>query len=198
MGNINSVFNAIEFLGYNALVLDNANMLKDVDKIILPGVGAFSEGMKRLHAGNWCDILKKECIENKKPILGICLGMQLLASESYEFGHCYGLNFIRGTVKKIEFSNQTYRLPHIGWNEVCFKENSQLYLSMETQQDFYFVHSFVFQPENKNYISGVCNYGVDFSASVEKENIFGTQYHPEKSHKMGLNVLNNFVRYGGE
>lgn len=197
MGNIGSVFNAIEFLGQTPVILDTPAELKAVDKFILPGVGAFSEAMKLLKQKNWCEQIRIECLEYQKPVLGICLGMQLLATESYEFGHCEGLDLIGGSVRKLSFAAEAYRLPHIGWNTVSFKKNDTLYAQMEAAQDFYFVHSYAFQPQDECHVSGICNYGVDFTASVEKENIFGTQYHPEKSHKMGLKVLDNFMKYGG-
>ena len=194
MGNINSVYNAIQVLGHQPIFLKSPDMITSVDRVILPGVGAFGEGMKRLEKDNWANALETECKIGTKPLLGICLGMQLLASEGYEFGHCKGLNFISGKVKKLEI-HKNYRLPHIGWNTVKFNSESNLYKDLEIERDFYFVHSYVFIPDNSKKISGICNYGIDFVASIEHKNIFGTQFHPEKSHKAGLTVLNNFIRY---
>lgn len=195
MGNINSVFNAIQVLGYEAVFLKNPDMITEVDKVILPGVGAFGEGMKKLEESNWVNTLKNECKIGMKPLLGICLGMQLLASEGNEFGHYKGLNFISGKVEKLSLNEKKYRLPHIGWNTVKFASKSNLYNNLGEERDFYFVHSYVFIPNNEKDISGVCNHGTDFVASIENKNIFGTQFHPEKSHKTGLAVLNNFIQY---
>jgi len=200
MGNIGSVCNAVEYLGYDVVDLKSAKDLKKSDKIILPGVGAFKEGMARLNENDWVEALRSECVKNGKPLLGICLGMQLLAEESYEFGESKGLGFIAGNVDKIKFNdNQWYRLPHIGWNTVNVeKKESKLYLNMNQEVDMYFVHSYVFEPIDRSVISGTCDYGIKFVASIEKDNIFATQFHPEKSHKSGLNLLNNFIEHGGE
>ena len=195
MGNINSVFNAIQVLGHEAVFLKNPDMITEVDKLILPGVGAFGEGMKRLEEANWVNTLENECKIGTKPLLGICLGMQLLASEGYEFGHYKGLNFISGKVEKLSLNEKQYRLPHIGWNTVKFVSESNLYNNLGEERDFYFVHSYVFIPNDEKDVSGVCNHGTDFVASIENKNIFGTQFHPEKSHKAGLAVLNNFIQY---
>lgn len=198
MGNIKSVYNAIDTLGHQAILLDQPEMIDDVERIILPGVGTFSEGMTKLKERKWIEPLSEQVHVKKKPLLGICLGMQLLASSGTECGNCLGLGFIEGVVKKINFKDKELRLPHIGWNTVSFSSKSKLYENLGADQDYYFIHSYVFTPDKLDCISGICNYGIDFVASVEKENIFGTQYHPEKSHKAGLAVLKNFIEYKGD
>lgn len=193
MGNLRSVLNAIRALGYTADIIDKPEKTVTMDRIILPGVGAFGEGMKNLRNYGWIEIIRNEVIKKGKPLLGICLGMQLLASKGTEYGLNDGLNLIPGIVRLMESEHPDFRLPHIGWNDVNFLGNSKLYDGLSECRDFYFVHSYVFVPEEKSVVTGVCNYYIDFVASIEKDNIFGVQYHPEKSHKTGLKVLVNFL-----
>ena len=198
MGNIRSVVNAFDALGCPVTIADHPSVLPSVEHIVLPGVGAFYDGMVRLRQGGWIEALTEEVMHKKKPFLGICLGMQLLATTGTEHGDHDGLNWVPGSVVKIRsYDDHGLRVPHIGWNDVYFAKKSRLYTQMETMGTFYFVHSYAFQPSEKSVINGVCSYGQIFAASIEIENIFATQYHPEKSQKSGLHVLQNFVGIKG-
>ena len=193
MGNLSSIFNALKAVGASPIVVFEAEKLEDVDGIVLPGVGAFSEGMKHLKERGWIERLEVEVIERKKPFLGICLGMQLLATYSMEYGRHDGLNWIPGSVELLKKRSLEIRLPHVGWNDVSLKQGSVLYNGIGDFECFYFVHSFAFQPEESSVVTGTCEYGDEFVASIEKGNIMATQFHPEKSHHAGLAVMRNFI-----
>jgi imidazole glycerol-phosphate synthase subunit HisH len=195
MGNLRSVANAFANIGCRASITQNPDDLSQSSHIVLPGVGAFGDGIKNLRSFGWLDILEKEVIEKRKPFLGICLGMQLLATTGTEHGLHQGLNWIPGTVKKIESNNSQIRVPHMGWNDVRFLKKNGLYQDLGDAQTFYFVHSYVFDVENKNSaIGGLTCHGIEFVSSLEIDNIYATQFHPEKSQKIGLKVLVNFVK----
>lgn len=195
MGNLRSVVNAFNAIGYVASIVQDPNDLSQASHIVLPGVGAFGDGMKNLRSSGWLDVLEKEIIEKRKPFLGICLGMQLLATMGTEYGLHEGLNWISGTVKKIEGNDPQIRVPHVGWNDVVFLKKDGLYREMGNLQTFYFVHSYVFDVKDKNNIvSGLTGHGIEFISSIEKDNIYATQFHPEKSQKIGLKVLENFIK----
>jgi glutamine amidotransferase len=192
MGNLTSVANAIRFIGENPIISNKLVDIKGADYIILPGVGAFNDGIKNLKDLNLIDTLNEEVIKNKKPILGICLGMQLLAEEGYENGLNKGLGYIKGKVKKFDLKDKNLRIPHVGWNDVYFKKNCPLFSKLNKSEDFYFVHSYHLIPE-EDVITGVCEYGKEFVAVIQKNNIFGVQFHPEKSQRPGLQILKNFI-----
>jgi len=195
MGNLRSVANAFNAIGYQASIAQNPNDLFQASHIILPGVSAFGDGIKNLHSSGWIDILEREVIERRKPFLGICLGMQLLATMGTEYGLHEGLNWISGTVKKIESHDPQIRVPHVGWNDVLFLKKSGLYKDLGDSQAFYFVHSFVLDVKDKSsVVSGLTAHGIEFISSIEKDNIYATQFHPEKSQKIGLKVLENFIK----
>ena len=195
MGNLRSVANAFDAIGYGASIVQNPNDLSQFSHIVLPGVGAFGDGMKNLRSSGWIDVLEREIIEKRKPFLGICLGMQLLATMGTEHGLYEGLNWISGTVKKIESNDPQIRVPHVGWNDVLFLKKSGLYKDLENSQAFYFVHSYVFDVKDKSsVVSGLTSHGIEFISSIEKDNIYATQFHPEKSQKIGLKVLENFIK----
>lgn len=187
MGNITSVKNALEFLKLPFMIAEKPEDLSLATHIILPGVGAFKEGMKNLEELGFVSALKKEIIENKKSLLGICLGMQLLMSTGEEGGVSAGLNFIAG--KTVKIPETGLRIPHVGWNMVEIKNPNNL---IDENQDFYFVHSYYVDPINKKTIKATTNYGIDFASVIEQENIFGVQFHPEKSHEAGSEVLKRF------
>ena len=193
MGNITSVANAVIALSQPAIIASNPDQLESATRIILPGVGAFADGMLNLQTGGWIDALEKHVREKGKPLLGICLGMQLLATTGTEHGHHRGLNWIPGTVVRLESSDPDIRIPHIGWNEVSVMQETGLYKNCSEKPCFYFVHSYALCPENTGIITGTCNHGVEFAASIEYGNIWATQYHLEKSQKAGLSVLSNFL-----
>ena len=191
MGNLKSVANACLALGAKANIVNTPEALSGEDCIILPGVGAFGDGMNNLRKQGWIDALEEEVRVKKKPFLGLCLGMQLLATTSSEHGEHQGFNWIKGIVERIP--NLSVRVPHIGWNEVRIVKKEGLYDGLGDKQSFYFVHSYMFKPEDFSVVSGICSHGMDFAASIEIGNIYATQFHPEKSHKIGLAVLKNFL-----
>jgi glutamine amidotransferase len=192
VGNIRSVTNALEFLCYRVQVGNQENKIKQADALILPGVGAFETAIRKLKSYHLDDILSEQVIIHKKPILGICLGMQLMATSSEENGIFDGLNWIEGKVVKLNLP-KGYKVPHVGWNAVKPQENSSLYKNLGNEPNFYFDHSYHYETSNQ-FITGVCNHGEVITASIQKENIFGVQFHPEKSQINGLKLLRNFFR----
>ncbi len=192
MGNLSSVKNAFVHLGRSVTLTSSAEDIKRADVIILPGVGAFGEAMQNLQALNLIDILTEKVMHEKVPFLGICLGMQLIADSSEENGFFHGLKWIEGNVRKIK-APQSFRLPHIGWNNVTVKEGSILFNDLGEDKNFYFVHSFHMNCD-KDIIESTTEYGGEVTASIRKDNIFATQFHPEKSHVNGMKILQNFLR----
>ena len=195
MGNLRSVQKAFEKIGCNAIITNNHEVIKNSSKIVLPGVGAFKDGMKHLEELGLIDILNEEIIKNKKPFLGICLGMQLTAKKSYENGETDGLGWIDAEVIKFDFivSDKKLKIPHVGWNNVNYQNDNILFKDIPNSSDFYFVHSYYFKTAEK-YIAGTTDYGFEFTSSVQKDNILGVQFHPEKSQEVGLKILENFVK----
>ena len=192
MGNLTSVANAIEYIGEKPTISNKIEDIKNADYIILPGVGAFGDGMKNLKDLKIIDVLNEEVIKKGKPFLGICLGMQLLAEEGHEGGLNKGLGYIKGRVEKFNLKN--LRIPHVGWNEVHFKNKNLVSNNLKESEIFYFVHSYHLIT-NEDIIIGTCDYGGRFTAAIQKDNIFATQFHPEKSQKPGLQILKNFIGY---
>jgi len=193
MGNIGSVVNAINSLGYDAEVADSPAVFRRTSAIILPGVGAFRAGMKNLRSLGLIDVLSYQVNEKKKPFLGICLGMQLLANSSEEFGICNGLGWIDGAVKRLDVSEKT-QLPHVGWNELNRTQQSDLFLELDQGAHAYFDHSYHLVCGSE-YITSTVEYNGTWTASLQYENIFATQFHPEKSQRVGLKMLRNFLNY---
>lgn len=190
VGNHRSVFNALALLGVSSEVTDNHSKIRNASHIILPGVGSFGKGMQGLHSRGLVGVLQEEVLQKEKPILGICLGMQLLASEGFEYGHFEGLNFIEGQVEKIETN---LRLPHIGWNDIQLCGNHSISSGFDHDPIVYFVHSFHFLPKDKSVIAGISDYGAEVTAMIEKGNVYGVQFHPEKSHDDGMYIFKNFL-----
>jgi glutamine amidotransferase len=194
MGNIKSLENAIDFLGCTSCVTNQAEKILNADKIILPGVGAFNIAMKNLKIFKIIEPLTKAVFEKKIPILGICLGMQLFATHGEENGLTDGLGWINGTVKRFSFNDEKIRIPHIGFNSVDFENRSpNLFEGLTKEADFYFVHNYHMICENNSDASSWTQYGERFVSSIQKQNIFGTQFHPEKSQSNGLKLLKNFI-----
>ncbi len=192
MGNIRSVAKAFETVGARVEVTAALSKLRKAKALILPGVGAFSAGMKNLWRQELIPELKKQ-VKDKKPFLGICLGGQLIFSSSEEHGRHSGLNFIPGEVK---FFRTDLKIPHMGWNTITVNkklntENSIL-KNIPDDSYFYFVHSYYFKPEDEKFTVATCEYGEKFACIVTKENIYGIQFHPEKSSDAGLKILKNF------
>lgn len=192
LGNLNSVAGAIEKLGHKTVITNNILELEKADKLVLPGVGAFADGMKNLKELKLITPLTKLVLEQKKPILGICLGFQLMAKESFEFGHHQGLCWLDASVIKLEPGAQL-RVPHVGWNGLQKVNKSVLFESIHPEALFYYTHSFHVKMNTEKDVIGRCMYGIPFTAAVQKGNIYGTQFHPEKSQKFGLTLLKNFL-----
>jgi glutamine amidotransferase len=194
MGNIKSLENALDFLGCESCVTNQAQTILKADKIILPGVGAFDVAMKNLQKYNIIDSLNKAVFEKNIPILGICLGMQILATVGEENGPTDGLGWIDGSVKRFSLGDSKIRIPHIGFNSVDFEDNlPNLFEGLTKGADFYFVHSYHMICGSNSDVSSWTQYGEKFVSSVQKGNIFGTQFHPEKSQSNGLKLLKNFI-----
>jgi len=190
ISNLGSLSQAILNLGHNASIISDPKEIKKSDRLIFPGQGSFGEAMKRIINRGWFDEIRRSVLEDRTPILGICLGMQLFAKKGSEFGGGGGLNLIDSEVIKI--SNTNLRIPHIGWNSVSNNPNSLLFTRIKPLTDFYFSHSYVMVTDDSSIVSSTCEYGLPFISSVEKGNIFGTQFHPEKSSKAGRLLLENF------
>ena len=192
ISNLSSVLNAFHFIGIEAEVTSKPTKIEQFTHIILPGVGSFARGMENLYKSDLIEPLNDWASLNK-PLLGLCLGMQLLADSSEEFGKNIGLGLISGNIKKIDVSNGKLRLPHVGWNDVVQCGESKLLKDMPSESSFYFVHSYCYEDKTSKYVTGICEYGGKQVAIVEKGNIFGVQFHPEKSQSAGLMLLRNFV-----
>lgn len=196
VGNLSSIKNMLKRIGVAAEITNDVAAIEKAEKLILPGVGHFNYGMEQLHKSGLVSILNEKVLEKKVPILGICLGVQLLTQSSEE-GTAAGLGWIAG--KTIAFdktqlqSNQ--KIPHMGWSEVSNYQQSKLFTNMPDEPRFYFVHSYHLALENSADVLVTANYGYQFAAGIEHENILGVQFHPEKSHKFGMKLLENFALY---
>ena len=195
LGNIRAFANIFKNLGVPARIARSADELAGAEKIILPGVGAFDHAMERLDASGMRATLDSLVVEQKRPVLGICVGMQILASSSEE-GKLAGLGWIPGAVRKIHFaeSGAGAILPHMGWNGVQSSGGSPIMQELGQEPIFYFLHSFYFQCENPQHSVAEAEYGARFTCAVQRDNVFGVQFHPEKSHRNGIQVLHNFSR----
>ena len=192
-GNLGSIENMLRRLGENSKILDDPKDLDEVSKIILPGVGTFDTGMKKLQEGGWKDMLDKKVLVDKVVTLGICLGMQLLTNSSEE-GVLPGLGYVNGRVKKFNFErNSNLKIPHMGWNVVSVQREVKIVSSLFTENRYYFAHSYYVQLDNENDEILSATYGHQFTAGFEFKNVIGLQFHPEKSHKFGMAILKNFI-----
>ena len=195
LGNLRSVAGAVERLGYEPHVTAVPSELAAADKLILPGVGAFGDGMRNLHERGLVEPLNELVLGEKKPVIGLCLGMQLLARESDEFGRNQGLGWIDATVERIPVGDGL-RVPHVGWNELYPVGDSILFQDLPEEPLFYFVHSYHLRCADPSIVKGECEYGTRMAAVVEQGNVYGTQFHPEKSQLAGLTLLGNFLARG--
>ena len=196
-GNISSVVNSFKEVAKNKIDLEVTSDLQKIrssDKLVLPGQGSFKSCVDALNAINGLsETLNEFVINDKKPLLGICVGLQMFADVGYEETETKGLGWISGKVSKIDNQSGKFKLPHIGWNQINIVKDSKIYKDIENNSHMYFVHSYEFLPNDKNVISATTDYSSNIVCSVEKENIFGTQFHPEKSDKIGLKIIDNFI-----
>jgi glutamine amidotransferase len=195
VGNLRSVAGAVEKTGFNPIVSSDPKVLVKADKLILPGVGAFKDGMKAIVESGLEEFLNEAVQVNKTPILGICLGAQLFTKGSEEFGWTDGLGWIDSTVKSLRSYDSQERVPHVGWNNIRSSTESTLFREVPEEALFYFVHSFCIVQSAWAHQTASCEYGFEFVAALEKNNIFAVQFHPEKSQRYGLLVLRNFLEF---
>ncbi|MGE0090017.1 MAG: imidazole glycerol phosphate synthase subunit HisH [Bacteroidales bacterium] len=192
MGNLRSVYNKCKRIGFDTIISNQKEDLKNADKLILPGVGHFANGMKKLKELDLIDILNQKVFSDKTPILGICLGMQLFCRFSEE-GNVEGLNWFDAETIRFTLSDIRFKIPHMGWNSITLKKQSNILDSLDLDHLFYFVHSYhVVCNDNKDVLA-TTNYGYEFVSAIEKDNILGVQFHPEKSHEWGEQILKNFL-----
>ena len=196
-GNISSVINSFKQVAKDKVRLEitsDLNKIKSSDKLILPGQGSFKSCVDSLNGINGLhDALKEYAIINKKPLLGICVGLQMFSDVGYEESETKGLGWISGKVTKIDNQDGKFKLPHVGWNEIQIVKESRIFKNIQSNSHMYFVHSYEFVPEDKSVISATTDYSSKIVCSIEKNNLFGTQFHPEKSDKTGLKLIENFL-----
>lgn len=195
VGNLASVYNAFTYLGYEAQFCANPALVEGCERLVLPGVGSFRSGMRSLETQGWVDVLKSYVLSGR-PLLGICLGMQLLFDRGEERGPTSGLGMIPGEVLRL-LPREPHKVPHMGWNSLVRIVGHPLLIGIKLNVDFYFVHSFHCVPADPGNIIGLCDYGGDFVAAVAKNNVAGVQFHPEKSQPAGLRILENFANWDG-
>lgn len=195
LGNLGSIQNMFRKVGCREVIITNdPDEIDKADKILLPGVGAFDNGMQKINESGLVEILNKQALEIKKPVLGICLGMQLLTHSSEE-GKLKGLGWIDADTRRFDFGDNrdNLKIPHMGWNEVVVSKNHVLTQNLAFHSRFYFVHSYYVHCHQPNQELMSCHFGLDFTCAVQQDNIMGVQFHPEKSHKFGMTLLKNFV-----
>ncbi|MDZ4722676.1 MAG: imidazole glycerol phosphate synthase subunit HisH [candidate division Zixibacteria bacterium] len=195
MGNIMSVANALERIGAGVKMCRTPEDFSEVDRIILPGVGAFADCMNTLNSSGLVEALEDSVLSYKKPLFGICVGMQMLAKKGYEGGMHNGLGWINSEVVMLETSEANLRIPHIGWNNVSTRENSPIFKGLPPEPEVYFVHSYWMKCNDPDVVEATCDYGGLITASIRKDNIVATQFHPEKSQDYGLHILENFMKW---
>jgi len=195
MGNIGSVYNMLKKIGVKSVITKEKSVIEAAEKLIIPGVGAFDSGMQQLAKYDLISIIRKKVLEDKIPVLGICLGAQLMLQSSEE-GTESGLGLLKGSVKRFDFSSieKNFPIPCMGWNQVYMSKKSNLSESLPTEPRFYFVHSYHFAMEDNADILMTSEYGYKYTSAFESGNIAGVQFHPEKSHKFGMSLLGNFSK----
>lgn len=193
LGNLGSIANMLKVIGEKSVITSDKNEIEEADKIILPGVGAFDAGMTRLTEAGLVELLRSQALEAGKPILGICLGMQLLGRKSEE-GSLSGLGLIPFDNLRFRLDDKELKVPHMGWDIVTFRQQNPLLEGLSGTQRYYFVHSFHAKCDSPDNVLMTCDYGYEFAAAVVSGNIYGVQFHPEKSHDFGMALLTNFVK----
>ncbi len=194
-GNLHSIGSAFHMIGANVIVTNKPEDLREATHIVLPGVGAFGECMKNLHASGIEGALAEEVLEKRKPFYGICVGMQVLAREGHEFGVHRGLGWLNGIVRRFEVNEKEFKIPHVGWNDVIQTKETPMLKGLGKDKTFYFTHSYHFVPSDEDLTAAVCDYSSNFTVAVQRDNIFATQFHPEKSQENGLKLLENFLNW---
>jgi imidazole glycerol-phosphate synthase subunit HisH len=192
VGNVNSIQNMLSRIGIATSLSHDRNTILKAEKLILPGIGSFDRGMEELQKGDMAGAIRHKVLVEKTPILGICLGMQILG-ESSEEGRLKGLNIIAGHSKKFSFTQKTKKVPHMGWNYVVPHTSSALFQGVETPARFYFAHSYYFECEQASDAIAMTPYGSPFASVIQREKVWGVQFHPEKSHRFGMQILRNFA-----
>lgn len=194
IGNLGSILNMLKRIGVKATVSSDPGTIQAAEKLFLPGVGAFDAGMDALNQSGLVPVLSQKVLKDKTPVLGICLGMQLLTQKSEE-GKLPGLGWIQGETVRFKFNSETgLKIPHMGWNRVSIQQEDPLFSDMPHDPRFYFVHSYHVVCQNPSDVAARTSYGYDFASAVAKENVYGVQFHPEKSHSFGMKLLENFVK----
>ncbi|MBS1141857.1 MAG: imidazole glycerol phosphate synthase subunit HisH [Proteobacteria bacterium] len=196
MGNLGSVRRALDELDAKAVIVSRPEQAASADRLVLPGVGSFADGMASLRDSGWIAAIREQVVDKGKPLLGICLGMQLLADHGDEGlvgGFSQGLGLVRGKVVRLDRLGCAMRIPHVGWNAIEPATDTALFAGIPDGTDFYFVHSYAFQAEEPADVFATCDYGVRFAAAIGRGNVMGTQFHPEKSSRAGFSVLRNFL-----
>lgn len=195
MGNVGSIRNMLKYLGFSAVISRDENVLRSAKRLILAGVGAFDSGMRNLNKFDLIPLLRQQVFEAGVPIIGLCLGMQLFTKSSDE-GELPGLGWLPAATKKFKFENgnANLKIPHMGWNQVVVKKDSPLVRDLPAEPRFYFVHSYYCVAEDQSDILLETEYGGRFTSGMSRGNVYGVQFHPEKSHKFGMKILDNFVR----
>ena len=196
MGNLNSVFKAFEVLRAEPVLSNRVEDLERADRIVLPGVGAFGEGMKNLRALGLVEPLREQVVRRRKPFLGLCLGMQLVARDSSEQGQHQGLGWIEASVRALDTTDDLKSI-HIGWNDVSPDPDCPLFVGLGAEPNFYFVHRYHVACDDPGIVAGIAHYGHPFAAAIQSDNILGAQFHPEKSQETGLAMLRNFLKWEG-
>ena len=190
-GNVKSVYNLLASLADSVVISNAPADIENATHIVLPGVGAFASAMRRIHESLPLDVLDRAVRVDGKPFLGICVGMQVLAERGFEFGETAGLGWIGGSIEKLD--SKEFPLPHIGWNNIDCRRASPLLNGLDNSPDMYFVHSFIFLPTDPNTILASTDYGQQFCCAIQRDNIYGVQFHPEKSQRAGIKLAKNFL-----
>lgn len=195
LGNLFSVAKAFELFGEEVLISGERDAIEKADRLVLPGVGAFPDGMRYITKRGLDQVLREEVLTKRKPFLGICLGMQLLADLGLEYGEHRGLGWINGTVRKLDVEKRGLKVPHIGWNDITLSQDHPIFRGLRPHSDFYFLHSFEFVCDHPSDVVATTVYGGAVTAAVARDTIVAVQFHPEKSQDNGLKVLENFVSW---
>lgn len=193
LGNIRSLYNSLKKIEIDAEIINDPEKINDFNKVFLPGVGSYKDAIDRIRKLGWERAIKNFSSDNTKSLFGICVGMQILSTYGYEYGKSNGLNIIEGYVDRMDKQGCILKLPHIGWNNIKIINNSLITENISNESNFYFINSYSFKLENLNSLTATTDYGIEFPSIINKQNIFGTQFHPEKSSKAGIQILKNFI-----